>query len=188
MSTRDINLFSFTGAYFSCQDYHSTDPLGGLVQPPTHQDTLKFSGLVSFRGHFGTVYGGTEDCADINNRCDNVRLHAAEWRPQGQYAFTVKGGCRNITLAGDLFGHGKTVDVDLGNWSDQSNEPTTAVTIDLYSQDDRPVIIRVLNADKPMVIGGAHRYAFPHPDAWYHGIVVKAWLAVWWLGKKLRLL
>ena len=125
MNTRDINLFSYHGAYFSCQSYAMTDTVGGLVQPPTHQDTLKFSGrLTQFTGRFGVVYGGTEDCADFNDGCRNVDVHADEWHPQGQYGFTIKGGSHNITVSGKLVGHGKTVDVDLGNWSDQSNGRT----------------------------------------------------------------
>lgn len=69
---------------------------------------------------------------------------------------TIKGGSHNITLKNvTLYWHGSETDIDIGNWSDQSDELTTNVRlVNVLSHDDKPVRVRVLWGEVPEVIGG----------------------------------
>lgn len=164
-----------------CNDQHMDDSLvtfGRQTSTPDWQDTNKYTSRIhDFVHDVGNVFGGLEDCVDINNGASNGMITAAAFFPQGKYCATIKGGSHDIRLRGTLCGHGSEVDVDLGNISDQSDAKTTGITLDLVSADGTPINVRVLNADKPQLIEGTgpYRYAFPHPDKWYHGI------CVWWL-------
>jgi hypothetical protein len=83
--------------------------------------------------------------------------------------------------------HGSEVDVDIGNWSDQSNEPTRGVFLGLYSKTGKPILVRVLNGRRPIFIEetGPYVYAFPKPDTWYHKYVVWIFLTSLGLWKKI---
>lgn len=152
----------------------------GHEPPVDWSDALKFtSQLTDFTGFFGTVYSGKENCADMNNRCSGVRLHAEAWVSNGGlYPFTVKGGCHNIDLSGKLYGHGKECDVDAGNKSDQSKDWVRDWSLNLVSVDGKPIVIRCLRAEAPRLEPGSgpYRYAFPSPHNPFHGIIV------WFLG------
>lgn len=138
-------------------------------------DCLKFtSHLQDFTGFFPNVRGGLEDCADLNNEVNNVRLKAASWQSGGKFCFTIKGGASNVTIEGPITNHGKEVDVDLGNWSDQSKKKTTGVYLNLTTPDHSPIIVRVLQADEPTFAPGSgpYKYAFPSPKNPLHGFFV----------------
>lgn len=155
--------------------------VGNALKPFTYDDALKFtSKLCDFVGIFGVVFSGTENCADVNNECRNVKLSAKRWVANGgKYPFTVKGGSEGITITGTLEGHGTEVDVDAGNWSDQSNNWVKNWTLNLTTADGSPVVVRCLQAKAPTLLGGPYTYAFPSPHAPYHGIAV--WLLqMWW--------
>lgn len=151
--------------------------------PFAYDDALKFtSGLTEFTGRFGTVYSGAENAADLNNKCRNVNLSADRWMANGsKYPFTIKGGSESIVITGVLDGHGTEVDVDAGNWSDQSNNWVKLWTLGLKSLDGKPIVVRCLQAHAPYFMDGTgpYVYAFPSPYSWCHGIAV--WLLqLWW--------
>lgn len=153
-----------------------TDREIGLPGATDYEDALKgTSQLTNFIGHFGVVYGGLENCLDLNNGCRAVSFQAESWISQGKYPFTIKGGCKHVRILGRLIGHGTEVDVDAGNWSDQSHEYVENWELGLVPFDGKPITIRCLAATKPTFVAGTgpYKFVFPHPDAWYHSIVVK---------------
>ena len=150
MGTPDKNLLSICGEVIGARD------LGGLTPPDaTYADTLKITG----GSHSGVITaahinGGYEDCIDINNRCHDIEINAIKLSSGGSYVATIKGGSHDITLRGKIWKGGKTADIDLGNWSDQSNDRTTGIRLDLTRADGLPVRVRLINADAPRLIGG----------------------------------
>lgn len=178
MPTTDINLHSFVGPEWNNQLVEMLDP---ITPGEEIADTLKFtSQLYNFEGRFGIVKAGYEDVADINNRSQFVALHAGVWDISGsKYGFTVKGGSSDVLLYGFVKGHGEECDVDLGNWSEQSNDKTRRVTLDLYSDDGSPIRVRVLNSERPHLAPGSgpYEWVFPSPNIWLHDFFVKAFIA-----------
>lgn len=175
----DRCLFSFYETS-NGQTVDWSDRVIGVSGGRDYEDALKFtSQLTAFKGYFGTVYSGLENCADLNNRCRAVSIHADDWVANGgKYPFTIKGGCSAVAISGRLIGHGAECDVDAGNHSDQSKEWVKDWTLNLISGDGSPIVIRCLRAEAPVLVEGSgpYRFAFPSPYAWYHGVVV------WFLG------
>lgn len=98
----------------------------------------------------GPLPGGREDCIDVNNKCENIRIIiAGGLAPKGKHALTIKGKSHGISVHAKLLSHGTEVDVDLGNHSDQSDERTDDVLLDLWAIDNTPVTWRRLNAATP---------------------------------------
>jgi hypothetical protein len=143
---------------------HATERNITLPDPATGRriaDTLKFSGVRNLTVTVeGMVPGGYEDCVDVNNRCQAVRIHAPDgFYPLGRYLATIKGGSRNIMLTGPVWSHGRVCDVDLGNLSDQSLEVTRAVSLNLApTASGQPVTWRQLNAAEPIFLGPIGHY------------------------------
>lgn len=120
--------------------------LGDIYCPDGYQDALKLSGVSGLFVFAGQVKGGSEDVIDVNH-CTVCNITIAEAFPQGKYIATIKGGSRNISLSViSQVGHGKEVDYDLGNWSDQSQEKTTGIS--LFAQGETATV-RAINSDKP---------------------------------------
>lgn len=151
MATTDKNYRSYAdidGVYIN----------GELIQPPdnSYADTLKFSKATTVLVDNCDITGGYEDVIDMNRYCGGIEIRNCRLFSKGEYCATIKGGSKNIVLRDVVIdNHGKTYDIDLGNWSDQSKEKTTDVElINVTSLDGSPVTVRVLNADKPRVEGG----------------------------------
>ncbi|MFZ9725621.1 MAG: hypothetical protein ACO3EH_00310 [Ilumatobacteraceae bacterium] len=148
---KDINLHSFNGPDLNGQDVYF--PHGEIRPGSEISDTLKFtSRLTDFVGCFNVVYGGKEDCVDINNHCRGLHIRANLWVPQGKYLATIKGGSKHIQLSGTVRGHGKEVDIDIGNISDQSDDPTGPVYLNLTHENGDPITIRVINGEAPRLL------------------------------------
>ena len=147
--------------YYSIADQDSvvlvneTLPYGG-VAVDDYNDILKLSHATNTQILSSMIYGGTEDCIDMNRYCENILVQDTRLHPFGSYCCTIKGGTKNVILKNIVLGgHGKETDIDLGNWSDQSSELTTNITLDnVTCYDGSPVRVRVLWADPPTVIGG----------------------------------
>lgn len=142
-----------------------TDPLGDYVVgdliPPddSYDDTLKISHCKNGTVRAGRVVGGSEDCLDLNNHCEKLVIEADLWEPRGDYLATIKGGSHAITVRGRVRGHGRVVDIDLGNISDQSDDATTGVALDLLHEAGEPITVRVLNALEPQLLNAvSQRY------------------------------
>jgi len=192
MSTPDRNLYSFNGPQDNGKTIDWSDRHVGFTadvhywQTGEHwADTLKFTDkLQDLQIETGGVFGGDEDCADFNNECSNIRLHAESFVSGGKYVATVKGGCTGIDIRGRIDHGGSEVDIDYGNNSEQSRRKTTGNILGCWKPDGSPVTVRCLIADKPMFVPntGPYVFLFPEPGKWYHGIVVKVLMAWWWVG------
>lgn len=124
--------------------------------PTQYNDILKLSNAknVDIIGAF--ITGGSEDCVDMNRNCQNVFIANTALCPNGKFGVTIKGGTRSVIIQNvEFVKHGSETDIDIGNWSDQSNEPVRQVTLaNVRAMDERPVRVRVLWGERPNVIGG----------------------------------
>lgn len=171
MSKPDRNFYSIHGddtgniyqgdtLLFAAGDYSKPREiyLGDLIPPNPGEwaDPLKLSGVKDLIVNVGIVQGCTEDVLDINH-CENVSVYIEKGIIYGRFFATIKGGSRNIRVyVAELHGKGEETEFDIGNWSDQSMERTTNVS--LFAQrvhgDHRPIRCRVLHAWVPTLDGG----------------------------------
>ncbi len=146
--SKDINLHSICG-----ERPIGTRTLGDLIaDPKVHSDALKITDSSNGTVYAQRIVGGKEDCIDVNNHCEGVAIHALLLEPHGKYVATIKGGSRNITLSGTVRGHGTEVDIDIGNISDQSDNPTGHVFLHLYHESGEPITVRVINGRRPILL------------------------------------
>jgi hypothetical protein len=104
------------------------------------------------------IHGGKEDCLDLNNECEGIRVHFDSWFANGEYLVTCKGGCQNIELSGCIMRHGRTTDIDLDNASDQSKKPTSNIRLNFKTLDGSAVRVRCLGPNKPIILNPEQRY------------------------------
>jgi hypothetical protein len=148
MKRPDVNLYSIAN-----NPSVGAVVLGNLWADPTvHADAFKLTNSAHAIIQLGHVKGGYEDCADINNHCQNCTIQADLWEPHGNFLATIKGGSRDITLRGNVRGHGRIVDIDLGNISDQSDDLTGPITLALKHELGEPITVRVLGARAPRML------------------------------------
>lgn len=156
---RDVNFLSIA----------STENFGHLeyptiqADPRLHADALKITNSTNGDVAAGEIYGGYEDCLDVNNRSRNVMV-SADWYPAGKYVGTIKGGSENVKIFGTLHGHGSEVDFDFGNISDQSSDVTRACVLSVETKDGSAVKVRVWNAEMPLLLNArdqAYDFVFP---------------------------
>jgi len=144
------------------RDFDVIDGSGG-------SDALKITDSSYGMIRVGHIIGGKEDCVDVNNHTSGVRVICDLYEPRGDYVITCKGGSSNIVFEGFVRGHGRVVDVDLGNVSDQSDDLTTGIRLNLVHEAGEPITVRVLGADNPALLNAAtQRYdiIFQIPTTW----------------------
>lgn len=159
--------------------------VGEHIYGKDYSDAVKCSNVKDVFIKECVIIGGKEDVLDCNRYSENISLFQCMLVPTGLFVATIKGGSKNVSFVDcSIDGHGKEVDIDLGNWSDQSEEKATGVLIsNCNTMDGSPIRVRVLNADKPVILNCNIEYAFPHPDAWYHDLCVRVFMfARKWLG------
>lgn len=178
----DINLRSFYGLLD--EDHVILEDV--VADSSIHSDAIKVSACRLMRIDVrGAVYGGKEDCVDVNNKSEDVFIRADLFVPKGKYVATIKGGSKNIHLKGMVRGHSSEVDIDIGNLSDQSDNLTGPVYLDLVHEDgpDEPIMVRCLGGPRPVLLNeGLQKYeiVFKVPGFW------QSWfLKGWKLLKKL---
>lgn len=174
----DVNLYSFNGPH---DNGRTVEHLDEITTTPNIADTIKCStGLANFEGLFGIVHSGYEDVVDVNNRCQYVNLKASLWvLNRCRMGFTVKGGSSCVRLSGPVRGHGREVDIDLGNASDQSHELTEGVVLNLWPENQGDYLtVRVLGAKLPLEEPGSgpYRYIYPWKNKLLRVFSVKAFL------------
>ena len=182
----DLNLTNYYDTNNNSIDRQKM--MGFPVAHPWWSDTVKItSGCCDFTLLAEEIWGGKEDCVDVNNKASIITVHCDAYRPQGKYLATIKGGSRSVALHGNVMSHGTEVDVDIGNWSDQSALPTTETVLGLYSKTGKPILVRVLNGAAPYMIDGTgpYVYAFPKPNSWHHKYVVWVFLTSLRIWKKM---
>ena len=128
------------------------------IDASEYSDIFKLSHSKNVQVRNCVIYGGKEDCVDMNRECENILFENVTVHSGGKYCFTIKGGTKNVTLKNVIVdGHGTEMDIDLGNWSDQSSNLTTNIILDnVNSKSGEPVKVRVLWADKPTIVGGSN--------------------------------
>jgi len=158
---------------------HPDTGRNGYFDPPSgqHSDTIKVSNCSYLRIIVrGVLPGGREDCLDINNGSHHIEVYADDWVSGGLFVATIKGGSHDITVHGRVIRGGSETDVDLGNWSDQSDERTYNVALDLSGS--AKVRVRVLHAWLPLYLNGEENY---RRCDWFKGVfwqvyrVLKRW-------------
>lgn len=144
----DTNLISYNGPDWSNRTEFRAGG-GPIVAGPEFSDAVKITSRIeNFTLHLAPVFGGKEDCVDINDHSFNVAVDSELWVPRGKYLATIKGGSSEIILTGKVRGHGSVVDVDIGNIADQSDDPTGPVYIALEHEDGDPITVRIINGCK----------------------------------------
>jgi len=121
-----------------------------------YDDVLKFSHATNCSFVGGTVYGGRENCIDMNRECENVLIEDTLLIGGATASVVIKGGSRNCTLSEVLItpGGGRW-DIELGGHSDQSRKRTVNTRLfHVRRTDGRPVRVVVGRADKPEIRGG----------------------------------
>lgn len=114
--------------------------------PSIYNDILKFSGAANVSLLNGVVVAqGKEDSVDMNRFCTNITLQGdfGMGNVQGNSAFTIKGGSKDIQLFGTIHNRNKETDVDIGNWSDQTYDESTNISVHVNHADGKPVRVRI---------------------------------------------
>lgn len=142
----DINRESYAGQ----SDLEILGPR--TIDGRGYDDALKLSNCTDSAVRALTIIGGREDCIDIN-RGNQIEIAGCELRPAGRYAMTIKGGASKIMIRRTIItAAGKSCDIELGNWSDQSQEPTIGVTLDRVRRaDGKPLKVRVWHGTRPFI-------------------------------------
>jgi len=144
--------------YRSYADTEDVVIIGESISPPdeSYSDTLKLSHVNRAAIYDTTIFGSQEDAIDIMRYSQLIHLKNCRLYGAGKYVVTIKGGCDLVALENVIIEqHGKTVDIDLGNFTPITKARTTNVVLrNVTSSDGKPVRVRVLNADKPTVEGG----------------------------------
>lgn len=126
-STRhDRNFYSFDSDDQRDASWEIFDPQPPLWEIGSWQDTVKFyKRNTRLFNDLTIVRGGTEDAVDMTGSSDNTlkRFHIKQ--AGDQYVLTLKGGSYNNRFIDWVIGiPPKTVDIEIGNWSSSSQEPS----------------------------------------------------------------
>lgn len=152
MSKPDKNFVSLVGRS------HETVAYGDLCPPDgSYSDTLKVTACRALTVTAGHIVGSAEDAVDINNHCSSITVVAGLFEPRGKYLATIKGGSSGVMLIGKVRGHGSVTDIDIGNISDQSDNLTRGVVLDLEHELGRhePIRVRVLGGTRPVLMNAS---------------------------------
>ena len=164
MQDTDRNYLSYADRDGVVLEDTSIDPeLDGINSRLAFDDILKLSHATNFTGRRLSVYGGSENALDMNRGCENVLIEDSHLSGGAQCSMVIKGGCRNITLR-DVILHDpaeSSYDIELGGWSDQSQDQTEGITLDHVARaDGAPVRVVLGNAAMPRIIGSNVKVLF----------------------------
>lgn len=159
MSKPDVNFRSYANEQGIELNDQVIDPRVSDIDSSLYDDIFKLSRCKSVTLIGCKIRGGgmnREDGVDINNECGHIAFHACDVEAGAKYAFTIKGGSYVVVLSDVVITRpGKYVDIDLGNWSDQSCKKTDAVILSSVTRSDgKPVRVRVGHAQMPVIKGG----------------------------------
>jgi hypothetical protein len=122
-------------------------------------DILKFSHAENCSIQNSVISGmgvNRENAIDMNRLCSNVSVVDCKIVSGKQNAITIKGGCKSIIIKNCVIVPGAgNCDIDLGNFSNQSQSAVIGVgIINVTRSDGNPVRVRVINSEIPYVSGG----------------------------------
>jgi hypothetical protein len=159
----DKNYYSVADAdNFVLKDMTFSPQAEGL-DPALFDDILKLS-----HARFGSVQfcnvdaegKQRENAIDMNRECVSVEVKNCRLVSGQQNAITIKGGCYGILLENiEIVPGSGHCDIELGNWSDQSQNKVTQVVIrNVWRTDNKPVRIAVGHADFPRIEMTHYKY------------------------------
>lgn len=143
-----------------------------LRGPEGTTDTLKITDCADGKITIGQLFGGTEDCLDINNASERINVWADEWHSGGKFVCTVKGASKDIVLGGEIVVPGQETDIDIGNHSDQQSGRTINVYLCFTRRDKKPVRVRVLHGHRPIILNPTCPYSID--------TTMKGWFSTVW--------
>lgn len=152
------------------------DPRREGLDPAAFDDLLKLSHVqrAMLRG-FAVRGGGLqrENAIDLNRECADVILDCFSVEAGRQNAVTIKGGCVRTTITHLVIERaGGHCDIELGNWSDQSQAPVRSTVLENVSRADGKLVrLRVGHAERPIIVGGNVEYL------WLQSLALKVY---WW--------
>jgi len=149
---RDNNYRSFGGPQLDLYDI-KFDPIADGLEKGSWQDTCKFSYRKGRHySHFEIVTGGSEDGVDIGTDCTDNIFEYFTVAAGDQYILTLKSGSsRNLLKNWHITKHGKTVDVELGNWSTTNPVKDEGNVFDSWTTEDgKPVTYAYRWGSKPI--------------------------------------
>lgn len=137
----------------------TVDPRTEGIDPSKIDDVLKLSHAQNILVDTVTVNAGglqRENAIDMNRVCVNVMVKDCILYSGKQNAITIKGGCRDVTIQNVQIVPGEGhCDIELGNWSDQSQDYVLNVNlINVTRTDGAPVRLRIGHAKNVIVEGG----------------------------------
>jgi hypothetical protein len=136
--------------------------------PLQYSDVLKFSKRSYMSLSDIKVAQGKEDAVDINNKCKYLALHGEFGiGGGGKQVITIKGGSEHITFTGVSHGN----NIEIGNWSDQSTNFTSNVTLNLKSANGKPIKVSIGRAKDIKLAGDCKKNLLG-------SVLVTAW---WWV-------
>lgn len=145
------------------------------TDPRTIDDVLKFSNARN--GRVSNVIVNAhglqkENAIDMNRGCVNVLFNTIRLVSGCQNAITIKGGCRNIDFTNVEITPGQGhCDIELGSWSDQSQEKVEAISFNHISKSDgSPIRLRVGHAAYPSILNSKVEYL------WFQSLLLKAYV------------
>ncbi|MFA5263055.1 MAG: hypothetical protein WC378_04465 [Opitutaceae bacterium] len=164
----DKNLISYCGRR----------PLGNIthevIRPDdgSYSDSLKVTDCADGDIKAKAIYGGKEDCLDVNNHTQRVSVWADEWHSGGLYVCTLKGASEDLTIGGCIVVPGSETDIDIGNHSDQQSGRTIGVKLNFRRRDGKPVRVRVLHGHVPVILNPSQPYEI--------NTIAKGWFSTVW--------
>lgn len=136
-------------------------PINGAVIQPTQavDAVLKICDTTNGLTLTGLqVYQGGEDSVNCQNQAHDIHLAGdfALGTVPGLQAFTIKGGCYDVTISGVVHQHGTYSTVTIGEWSDQFQGTTHDVDLSgLTMSDGTPIIVVMAQSDNVKLPPGA---------------------------------
>lgn len=97
---------------------------------------------------------GTENVIDANRGASYVTIEGElGWGGgEGDQCLTIKGGSHHITIAGTIHSKGHTCDCCIGQWSDQSTDPSYELDLSrLARADGKPVTFILSRCDRSTI-------------------------------------
>jgi len=124
------------------------------INPGEYSDILKFSNCTAILVDDCEIHGGKEDCIDVV-RGANYTVKNSDLYPE-QNGITIKGSVDGVKLDNIVFKtHGRDCDIELGQYDNYwyvGRPPTRNVVLhNIKSEDEKPVIVKVWDANVPIV-------------------------------------
>jgi hypothetical protein len=150
-------------------------------------EALKFSQCRYVIAFNLKIIGGTEDCIDIV-RGSLYSIYRCSFHPQGKFGITVKGGVDHVRISDCTFySHGIECDIDLGNWTnyDIVKRPKVRNILikNCHSTDGKPITVRVLHSDIPIIINSNVKLQVIHPFFVWCFFTMRRW---GWFGGRVH--